>query len=356
MRKIILAVIRSFGRYTAVLIFAITCGVGALWLLVLDKHPFLFFTLALLVIPLFMTSFALLIGVLFSGLGSQEGHFVTRADAPALWATWDEIAGEANERRLLCIDGDLNASIGERRRFAGLWGKEVTMTIGLPLLMCLDSSALRSVVAHEVGHNCHNHTSGQANIAEFVGTTNTLFEYADPNHTMLGAVCHLLFGRFLNWLDAEALALSRLQELEADSAAAASQSAPIEARANILTAAAIEFYLQEIVNPIEEELVGAIKAPAPPILRLEDRIGTLRNPMTIRKFAKIAWEKQLEPEDTHPTLRQRLESLGYTELLDVEPLAQPASEALLPPATKSSLIEKLNQEWIDEVNDFVALD
>ena len=56
--------------------------------------------------------------------------------ASGLWAIWKELdQAFARSCRTLLIDANFNASIREERRYAGLFEKHVTMTVGLPLLI-----------------------------------------------------------------------------------------------------------------------------------------------------------------------------------------------------------------------------
>ncbi|MEI4861647.1 M48 family metalloprotease, partial [Klebsiella pneumoniae] len=75
--------------------------------------------------------------------------------------------------------------------------------------------AVRAVVAHEVGHAELQHTSGGANLYEFILAALNIFEYADPETTITGRISATLLNALLEWLQKEYLILSRRNELEA---------------------------------------------------------------------------------------------------------------------------------------------
>lgn len=356
MRRIILNFIEFFGRYTAIIIFGAVLSLATFWLSYLDSHPKLVIVSGVIVIPLCMISFALLIGLFFSGLRKRTGEFVTRQEAPKIWEIWDELDSNKPQRRQLVIDADMNASMAERRTIMGLWGREVTMTIGMPLLLCLDEPALRSVIAHEIGHSELRHTSGLSNLAEFEATFETLFEYADPNTTITGAMTYSMLGGLGSWLEKEMLYLSRQHEFEADRAAADSETASIEARSNLLCEAVGEFYLEEILKPIDKEILGAISAPRSPLLQLIDRLDEVRDPKTIMKYARRSWKKDPDPKSTHPTLKERIEALGFIRLPVLKKLNICAANALLPSETKSKLIRNFDEQWIEQIDAYVRLE
>ncbi len=344
------------GRYTALFIFALACVLVAYWLSLLDDYPLAVMFSAIIVVPFLMASFALLIGLLFSGLSAQEGVRLSRQEAPQIWQIWDEFAGQTRSDRHLIIDDEMNASMGERRKIAGLWGHEVTMRLGLPLMLCLDVPALRAVIAHEVGHNQLQHTSGLANLVEFEKTFETLFEFADPDETVTGAVCYFLLGRLGSWLNLEIQRLSRQHEFEADHIAAAREGIPSEARSMVLTEAASEFYSEEIIAPIRDELTGATKAPRPPMERLVEQLAELRTPERISALAKRCWAQDPDPESTHPTLKERIRAHGLDECPYVETIDEPAADVLLNREMRERLIKELNRDWSELVGEMVRLE
>ncbi|MGC3957587.1 MAG: M48 family metalloprotease [Verrucomicrobiota bacterium] len=76
------------------------------------------------------------------------------ADNPLLYAFIEKICqtvGAPSPKRI-DLDCDLNASAGFRRGFGSMFGNDLVLTIGLPLVANLSISEFGGVVAHEFGH------------------------------------------------------------------------------------------------------------------------------------------------------------------------------------------------------------
>jgi hypothetical protein len=192
---------------------------------------------------------------------------VEKTAAPGLWAIWKDVERKsAGVRRTLVIDSDVNASTGEQRQFMGLFGRRIMMTIGLPLLIVLDERAVRAVVAHEVGHA--ELQPGGANLYEFILAALNIFEYADPETTITGRISAAPLNALLEWLQKEYLIPSRRNELEADRQAAECVGRYEAARALVLVESMFACMNEVVFTPLQKELLGAIRAPAPPIQRV----------------------------------------------------------------------------------------
>ncbi|HWS35846.1 MAG TPA: M48 family metallopeptidase [Actinoplanes sp.] len=89
-----------------------------------------------------------------------EGLVIGPDQAPELWRTVREMAGEAGTRapdeiRLL---PEVNAAVSEDTRLLGLIGGTRRLYLGMPLLQTFTVDQLRSVLAHELGHYSGSHT------------------------------------------------------------------------------------------------------------------------------------------------------------------------------------------------------
>lgn len=76
------------------------------------------------------------------------------ADNPLLYAFIEKICetvGAPSPKRI-DLDCDLNASAGFRRGWLSMFGNDLVLTIGLPLVANLSAAELGGVVAHEFGH------------------------------------------------------------------------------------------------------------------------------------------------------------------------------------------------------------
>jgi len=143
---------------------------------------------------------------------AQPGLQVSRANAPALWATVDELAVVAQTRvpDEIRLVPDVNAAVSEDARLLGLVGGRRRLYLGVPLMQALDVSQLRSVLAHELGHYSRSHTR--------------LGPLTYRGRAAIGATLDQLSGNVVAWVLRGyarlyllvSASVSRRQELEAD--------------------------------------------------------------------------------------------------------------------------------------------
>ncbi len=83
-----------------------------------------------------------------------RGRALEIGTEPVLFAFVTRIARavHAPEPRRIEIDCDVNASAGFGRGLAGLFGRDLVLTIGLPLVAGLTARQFAGVLAHELGH------------------------------------------------------------------------------------------------------------------------------------------------------------------------------------------------------------
>jgi hypothetical protein len=189
MRRLVLKIILRLGRYAVLPVVALACAILAVWLASLDRYTITTLATAPIVFAIFTAAMALAIGLLFLPTRKHRTFEVNEETAPGLWAAWNELdPGFVRSNRSLLINTDFNASIGEVSRYAGLVGRHVTMTVGLPLLIILDEPALRAIIAHEVAHARLRHTSGSINLADFIAASENVLFYANPDWTITGRI------------------------------------------------------------------------------------------------------------------------------------------------------------------------
>jgi Zn-dependent protease with chaperone function len=353
MRAAILKLILALGRYAVRPAVAVALVVFAAWLIALDRYRALALAISPVVLPVTTSAIFLAFGLLLLPRRRKAVPVVEEAAAPGLWAMWKDVDRKfAGVRRTLVIDGDVNASIGAQRQFMGLFGRRLTMTIGLPLLIVLDERAVRAVVAHEVGHAELQHTSGGANLYEFILAALNIFEYADPETTITGRISAIVLNALLEWLQKEYLILSRRNELEADRQAAECVGRYETARALVLVES-MSARMNEVVFT-HTELLGAIRAPAPPLQRIISHLETIRMPGSIEAaaLACFATEKE-DPNATHPPLRQRL--ARFTEVPKVDAPQTSAADALLSDQAFNNLVSRLDSKWTRKATESVDI-
>jgi hypothetical protein len=346
MRRLVLKVILRLGRYAVLPVVALACVILAVWLMAFDRYTITALATAPVVFSIFMAAVAMAIGLLLLPSPKHRSFEADEETAPGLWAAWKELdPGFVRSNRSLRIDTDFNASIGEVSRYAGLFGRQVTMTIGLPLLIVMDERALRAIIAHEMAHARLRHTSGSINLADFIAASENVLFYADPDRTITGRVARALLHSMLEWLDREYRTLSRENELYADLGAAEQVGRADVARALVLTEACRTRLTDLVYAPLEKEMLGAINVPRPPFERVLKQLGDIRAPESMTAIAVAGLTREHDPDATHPPFSKRLANLGYTGVPDIGEVETSAIEQLLSQDAAKDIVARFDEEW-----------
>lgn len=97
----------------------------------------------------------LIVKPLFSSMGPPTGRrSLKRDDEPLLFDFVDRICEAVNAPypKQINIDSQVNASASFRRGALSMFGNDMTLTIGMPLVAGLNTRQLAGVLAHEFGH------------------------------------------------------------------------------------------------------------------------------------------------------------------------------------------------------------
>jgi Zn-dependent protease with chaperone function len=356
MRRLALKIILRLGRYAILPVVALACLILAVWLMALDRYTITALVAAPVVFCMFTAAAALALGLLFLPSTRHRNFEADEAAAPGLWAIWKELdRGFKRSRRTLLIDTDFNASIREERRYAGLFGQHVTMTIGLPFLIVLDERAIRAVIAHEVAHAQLRHTSGAAKLWDFIQASENVLHYADPDRTITGRIARTLLHSTLEWLEREYRALSRENELQADLGAAEQISRAEMARALVLTEACGTRLTDLIYAPLEKDMLGAINAPRPPFERVFKQLEDIRAPEPMAAAAIAGLTREHDPDATHPPFARRLANLGYADVPDIGEVGTSAIDRLLSPDAARDVPAQFDAEWRKKAQAWVTV-
>lgn len=356
MRRLVLNIILRLGRYAVLPAVALACAILAAWLTALDRYTIATLATAPIVFAIFTGAVALAIGLLFLPSRQHRSFEASEETAAGLWAAWRELdPAFVRSNRSLRIDTAFNASIGEVSRYAGLFGRQVTMTVGLPLLIVLDERALRAVIAHEVAHARLRHTSGSINLADFIAASENVLFYADPDRTITGRIARAMLHSMLEWLDGEYRVLSRENELHADLGAAEQVGRAEMARALVLTEACGTRLTELVYAPLEKEILGAINAPRPPFERLFKQLGDIRAPEPMTAAAVAGLRGEHDPDATHPPFAERLANLGYTDVPDIGEIGISAIDQLLSRDAARDIAARFDEDWRKKAQAWVTI-
>ena len=357
MRRLVLRVILYLGRYAVLPVVALAGAIFMVWLMALDRYTIVTLATAPIVLCVAPAALALALGILLLPSRKDRSAKADEGAAPGLWLIWEELdRAFARSGRTLLIDANFNASIMEESRYAGLFKQHVTMTVGLPMLIILDQRAIRAVIAHEVAHARLRHTSGATNLRDFIAASENVLHYADPDRTITGRVAHALLHALLEWLGKEYRALSREDELCADGGAAEQVGRDEMARALVLIEGCSARLADLVYAPLEKEMLGAIKTPAPPFQRIFDRLGDIRAPEQLAAAAAVAGLKlEEDSESTHPPFGKRLANLGFNDIPPIDEVRSSAVDQLLSAEAARELAARFDDEWRKNAQDLVSV-
>ncbi|MFI0849414.1 M48 family metallopeptidase [Mesorhizobium sp. IMUNJ 23232] len=354
MSGLIIATGRRFGRF-AVLLFVVPAFViFCLWMMLMDTHPLWFIISGFIALPVAMMGVAFLLSTLFAGFRRTRIEGISRQEAPALWTLWEAVAGEHRAARtVIVLDNQLNAGISEERTILGLLGRRIFLQIGLPLLAITDKRAFAAVLAHEDAHLRNHDTNGGLRFAEFANSLVFVFEYASPEETVSGKLLYMALGWLSDSFGKEQVRLSRDAEIKADRVAAQSADAVEIARSILLIGAANLLFKEEVYDPLERELMGAMQAPRPPLDRVLEKSALLSDRSLLNAYAGKAYAQPDDPGSTHPSCAQSLAALGFHEKFDVEPPIKSALSEILDSSLTERKIAEANRDWIVKVDDYL---
>ena len=249
------------------------------------------------------------LSALWLRLDAPSGQALTRADAPGLFALLERIRAKTQGPRIdgVFIDDAFNAHIEQHPRWGLIGGTVNYLTVGLPLLLALDTRRLAAVLAHECGHLRGDHGRLSAWIYRCRVAWGRLYEGLRGDATVMGAVT----GRFLDWyyprFAARSFALARQDEYEADRVAARLVGA--DAAAALLEIAVKGAWLQQRFWPGHWRGAGGQALPRGPFGAMRTLLAAPVEPAFAQQALQQALRQLAAPDDTHPVLRDRLAAL-----------------------------------------------
>lgn len=242
-----------------------------------------------------------------------EGIPITRDQAPKLFAMLDELTTTLQAPRFhhVLLDSDFNAAVVQRPKL-GLFGwQENYLLLGLPLMQALPPDQFRAVVAHELGHLSSNHSRFAGWIYRVAATWSQLQE----NFSRRGNGGALIFEKFLDWywpfFNAYSFVLRRADEYVADRCAAQLTNAQVAGDALINVNIKAHFLESKFWPDIFKRAEGEAEPPRQTFSNLARAFREDIAPQDARTWASKALRDEASYSDTHPSLFQRLNALGY---------------------------------------------
>jgi Zn-dependent protease with chaperone function len=290
---------------------------------------------------------ALLLRALWVPFGVPPGYRLAAGEAPALEdaVARMRVAVGAPALNGIIIDGELNAAAVDLPRALGLLGHRHYLVLGLPLMQLLDRDELASVIAHEFGH----FGAGHGRFSGWIYRLRLSWHRALDALSQRGGAMTLLLLRFYGWyvpyFNAYSFVLARHQEYEADAAAA--RAAGADAAASALLR--MELASRRVQAGFRPALLERARMQGhPPAQVHADLARALRDPRPCdpgRLRALAA--RDADPDDTHPTLPQRLDAIGAASA--PRPLSDTSAAQALLGARLPDIERRLDAQWREEI-------
>jgi Zn-dependent protease with chaperone function len=284
------------------------------------------------------------------------GRALRPGEAPALLALLDALRRELRCRRFddIRLTMAFNAGVREEPRLGLLGWPRTILELGLPLMGLLPLEEFRAILAHELAHISARHGRGGHRLYRLRRTWAVIFErLQSPLTSSLERSRRAAVARFANWywprLNARALALSRLQEFQADRISADLAGAEIAARA-LWRVECLNFWLAErFWDDLRREAATMPEPPGDVLERLRAAAFTPPAVEDVTRWVERALSRTTVPVETHPALGERARALGVNaEALRARGLStavQPsAAEVLLGPDL-IAIEAELSAEW-----------
>jgi Zn-dependent protease with chaperone function len=305
--------------------------------------------LSKLVIPLIVLV-GMVLKSLWVRLEAPRGVRLTRGEHPRLFEVIDSVrqGASAPHAHEVLLTNELNAAIVQLPRL-GLFGWHKNyLILGLPLLAIMSLEEFKAVLAHEFGHLSGAHGRFGAWIYRVrAGWARLSAALQQTEHW--GS---FLFVPFFNWYAPKFAAYSfvqaRQQEYEADNLAAETVGAdPLASalvRLNLKSEDLDRHYWPTVFK-------AADRTPAPEGTPFRGLLAVGRGFLpNAGEQLRQALQRRTNTADTHPSLADRVASLGKRATVPA-PFTTSAAEELFADRL-SGLVARFDREWIEGVADW----
>lgn len=289
--------------------------------------------------------------MIFADVGGDDGTRVevTRDQAPDIWAEIDTISRHATCPPIdrLFVDESFNASASLsnartlRRRAA------LEVTIGVPLMSALTPLECATVIAHEIGHHHGDDSRRTLAIHSAMVRANNI---VDMHQSSLWVVClptTVLFSLYTKVMEALFLPLSRKWEHDADAFAAQVYGAEACGRTDVAIHLFADDMDELIMGPVQKAYESGSAIPANIFQDLPERLSEMIASKTLQDRLQHILTIETRPQDTHPSLKDRLAHIGAVPALPAFDPETVASTVWLG-ASHDAIVEEVQTRWMQD--------
>lgn len=245
---------------------------------------------------------------------APEGRELSLADAPLLFDALARIQKKIKGPPIhhILINSDFNASICQLPRWGLLGGSVNYLTIGLPLLLAIDRQRFLAVLAHEYGHL----RGGHGTFAAWIYRTRQSWAKLDHGLRHDDGLAGAVTQAFLRWyfprFAAKTFALARQDEYEADRIAGKLLGKDVAGGALSEIAIRAEWLRQEFW-PLHWRAASQSARPVGPFAAMQSLLARPPSEAFARQALQRSLKQLSDVDDTHPSLRDRLEALEASQ-------------------------------------------
>lgn len=294
---------------------------------------------------------------LFVRLPRPQGHEITEAQAPALFAAMHDMRRRMKGPRFhhVLVTNELNAAVVQRPLFGLIGWPRNYLILGLPLLESLSPQEALAVVAHEYGHLAGSHSRFGAYIYRLRNSWGTIQALTEQWEGWANKPLKRLVSWYAPYFNAYTFVLARANEYQADAASAELVGADVAASALKrvhLASASYDQFMGKVFDGIREQP----QPPADMARRWAEQAGQGAALDTAQKWLRQALDKVSDVSDTHPALSLRLKALpapaapdgGLQEALPAPLNGTSAAQTWLG-ASLGALRKQIQDEWQQRV-------
>lgn len=250
------------------------------------------------------------LSALWLRLRAPEGISLTADQCPELFRALDKIRHKVKGPAIhqVLLTPDFNASISQLPRYGLMGGATNILSLGLPLMFALDRPRLLAVLAHEYGHL----RGGHGTWAAWIYRTRVSWMKLAHNLRKDTGLTASLTRRFLHWylprFSARSFAVARQDEYDADRVAGRLLGPQVAAAALIEIEVKGRLMAQQFWDS-HWALAQHHPLPQGPYRELGRFLNQAPDTAQAQAALREALKTLSSAEDTHPVLRDRLDSL-----------------------------------------------